>query len=512
MKRIDRKIAVISIIAVAVLTVAGVLFLFRHPIKAYFNGILHKNQVPVANVANVSGDGQTASQDLSGAKDAITKEPPKHPTSGMTGSTTSNSDGSKTTIVSDAGGSCPDLNSLSTRKPTGTSPSSIEYFDQTGSYSSLGNTLKSYLSTNLLWSNEIGSMYKIVLEDAGETGWEGEYCGAYSVNSRGDIISSYGYIILNTHYHKNSSAFTDYMKLTLSHEYGHHYTLSHKWVDLDLPAGTRFPDSYYSVRPLSKSAVATDYSKGWQNCDAEIAAEDYSYFYSGYGYQQMHEDYGLALPSAGTKGWFENLSSAQKSGGQAVSQLPQVDNTPPSISISEPASGASLSGSFTFRASASDNVGVVKVGFYLNGTLVAEDGTAPYETTIDTQKYDNGGYTLKAVAYDSRQTAESSVNISFNNGPDEEKPVVTIITPKDNPFAWASGDLIIEATATDNKKVDRMELFVNNDSVAQQTGGYIGVKFPFFESQPNRTYEFKIKVKAYDAAGNVGEATVVVDK
>ncbi len=352
-------------------------------------------------------------------------------------------------------------------------------------------------------------MYKIVVEDAGDTGWEGEYCGAYSVNSRGDIISSYGYIILNVSYHKNSSILADYMKLTLSHEYGHHYTLSHKWVDLDSPAGTRFPDSYYTVRPLSKTTTATDYSKGWQNCDAEIAAEDYSYFFSGYGMQQMNQNYGLALPSSATKNWLESLSTAQKSGGQAQAQVPATDQTPPTISISAPTAGAALSGSFTFTASAADNIGVGKVGFYLNNTLIAEDATAPYETSINTEKYDNGNYTLKAVAYDSKQSTETSVNVSFNNGSDTEKPVITITTPKTNPYLWESGDLIVEATATDNRKVARMELFVNGRSVAKRDGEYIGVSFTYFEG--NFTdYEFKIK--AYDAAGNVSEATVTISK
>ncbi len=513
-KRLDRKIAISLIIAVPVISVAAVIFLFRSPIGAYFNGVFHKS-IPispevVAVIEKTEAPEPEVSQNLAETKEAITKEPPKHPTStGITGKTTQNSDGSKTTVVSDAGGSCPDLPSLASRNPTGTSPNNIEYSDKTGSYPSLGSTLKSYLSTNLLWSNEIGSMYKIVLEDAGNTGWEGQYCGAYSMTSKGDIVASYGYIILNTYYHKSSSVFTDYMKLTLSHEYGHHYTLSHKWIDLDLAANARFPDSYYSVRPLSKTTTATDYSKGWQNCDAEIVAEDYSYFYSGYGMQQMNISYGLALPSAGTKNWIQNLSSAQNSGGEAEAQIPATDQTPPTVSISQPSSGATLSGTFTFTASASDNIGVAKVGFYLNGTLLAEDGTAPYETSINTGSYDNGSYTLKAVAYDSKQSAETSVSVTFENAPDAEKPVVTITTPSTNPYSWVSGDLIIEARATDNKRVARMELFVNDQSVANRNGAYIGVSFAWFEG--NFT-NYIFKVKAYDAEGNVGEATVTISK
>ena len=512
-KRLDRKIAIALIIAVPLISVAVVVFLFRSPISAYFNGIFHKpGPVPVevaAVIEKTEAPAPEVNPDLAETKKTITKEPPKHPTStSITGKTTQNPDGSKTTVIS-TGESCPDLPSLASRSPTGTSPNDIEYSDKTGSNPNLGSTLKSYLSTNLLWSNEISSMYKIVLEDAGNTGWEGQYCGAYRMTSQGDIVSSYGYIILNTYYRASSPIFTDYMKLTLAHEYGHHYTLSHKWVNLDLPADARFPDSYYSVRPLSKTTTATDYSKGWQNCDAEIVAEDYSYFYSGYGMQQMNISYGLSLPSAGIKTWLQNLSSAQKSGGEAEAQIPATDQTPPTVSISQPSSGSTLSGTFTFTASASDNIGVAKVGFYLNGTLIAEDGTAPYETSINTGSYDNGAYTLKAVAYDSKQSAETSINVTFQNAPDGEKPVVTISTPSANPYQWVSGDLVIEARAADNKKVAKMELFVNDESVAKRNGAYIGVSLSWFEG--NFT-NYIFKVKPYDAEGNVGEATVTISK
>lgn len=508
-QRLDRKIAVALVIAVPIISAAAVIFLFRSPISAYFNGIFHKIDpaVKVVEIPVPAEKAEVKSADLAETKEAITKEPPKYPTKGIAVSTTTNSDGTKTTVVSDAGGSCPDLPGLASRNPTSTSPASIEYSDQTNNYPDMGNVLKSYLNTNLLWSDEIGSMYRIVLQDAGDTGWEGQYCGTYRITGRGDIISSYGYIILNTSYHKDSSILTDYMKLTLSHEYGHHYTLSHKWVDLDLPAGTRFPDEYYSVRPLSKAATATDYSKGWDNCEVEILAEDYSYLYSGYGYQAMSDKYGY--PSAATKTWIESLSSAQKSGDAGIGQVPATDQTPPTVSISEPSSGAALSGIFTFGATATDNVGVAKVGFYLNNILIAEDAAAPYETSVNTEKYDNGSYTLKAVAYDSKQTSESTAPVTFNNGPDTEDPVVTITTPATNPYQWASGDLIIEATATDNRKVAKMELFVNGRSVAKRDGEYIGVSFAYFEGTFSN-YEFK--VKAYDAAGNVGEAMVTISK
>src|SRR5206468_5516316 len=55
------------------------------------------------------------------------------------------------------------------------------------------------------------------------------------------------------------------------------------------------------------------------------------------------------------------------------------DTTAPSVSITSPAAGATVSGTITVTASASDNVGVVGVQFRLDGVNAgAEDTTAPY--------------------------------------------------------------------------------------------------------------------------------------
>src|SRR6267142_512193 len=61
---------------------------------------------------------------------------------------------------------------------------------------------------------------------------------------------------------------------------------------------------------------------------------------------------------------------------------PPPDTTPPSVSITAPASGATVSGTTSVTASASDNVGVVGVQFRLDGSnLGAEDTTAPYSVS-----------------------------------------------------------------------------------------------------------------------------------
>src|SRR6267142_7176951 len=69
---------------------------------------------------------------------------------------------------------------------------------------------------------------------------------------------------------------------------------------------------------------------------------------------------------------------------------PPPDTTPPTVTITAPASGASVSGTTSVTASASDNVGVVGVQFRLDGSnLGAEDTTAPYSVSWNTTSASN---------------------------------------------------------------------------------------------------------------------------
>ena len=92
------------------------------------------------------------------------------------------------------------------------------------------------------------------------------------------------------------------------------------------------------------------------------------------------------------------------------------DTTPPTISITAPAAAATVSGSITVSANASDNVGVVGVQFQLDGAnLGAEDTATPYNITWDTTKAANGTHTVGAIARDAagnKTTATVSVTVA----------------------------------------------------------------------------------------------------
>lgn len=438
------------------------------------------------------------------AKEKISQSPPqtKVQKKSIIEQTKKNTDGSTTTTVATSGNiGAGDLARAASNQAAVNSPYDITFRDETGQHPDLGQKIKDYINNQLKWRNEITSIKEITLRDAGDSGWSGQYLGQYSSASDSkDIIFATGSIILNSYYYTSSALFDDYMKLVLSHEYGHHYTLYHKWVDWDLPAGTRFPDSYYAVRPLSKATTATDYSLGWKNCEVEIIAEDYSYLYSGYGLDAMSSTYGF--PSVATKTWLDNIGSAAEKG--------TVANNPPAVEISSPSTNATISGQVSFAATATDDFGISKVSFYVGDNLLIEDQTAPYETTLKTTSYPNGSYVLKVVASDGTLTAEKTINVIFQNDSiDLEKPTVSILAPSQNPVTLSKDDLNIKVTASDNVQIDKIEFYFEDTLQGSWNLSNLNLKISFANITAGT---YTLKFRAYDKAGNYSDALLTIIK
>ncbi len=101
----------------------------------------------------------------------------------------------------------------------------------------------------------------------------------------------------------------------------------------------------------------------------------------------------------------------------ADTPLPPADNSFPTVNITTPSSGASVSGVVSIKASASDNIGVVGVRFLANDVQVgAEDTNAPYSTQWDTSSSASGTYKLKAIARDAAGNKTTSAIISVTVG------------------------------------------------------------------------------------------------
>ena len=90
-----------------------------------------------------------------------------------------------------------------------------------------------------------------------------------------------------------------------------------------------------------------------------------------------------------------------------------ADTTPPTIAMTAPLAGATVSGKVTVSASATDNVGVAGVQFKLDGvSLGVQVTTPPYAVTWDTTTTASGAHTLSAVARDAAGNTGSSASVT----------------------------------------------------------------------------------------------------
>src|SRR5262249_45288086 len=100
------------------------------------------------------------------------------------------------------------------------------------------------------------------------------------------------------------------------------------------------------------------------------------------------------------------------------------DTTPPATSITSPSNGATVSGTTTVAATATDNVGVTGVESSLDGALQSPPTASPYQWSWNTTATANGTHSLTTRAYDAAGNVGTSaaVNVTVNNIADTTPP------------------------------------------------------------------------------------------
>lgn len=138
--------------------------------------------------------------------------------------------------------------------------------------------------------------------------------------------------------------------------------------------------------------------------------------------------------------------------------------TAPAVTLTAPANGATISGTQTVTANASDAVGVSGVQFKVDGNaLGAEDTSAPYSTSLDTKTLANGSHTVTATARNAANlTAVASATVTVNNvvtPPAPTPPTIAITAPANG--ATVSGTQTITANAGDAVAVNGVQFKVD---------------------------------------------------
>jgi galactose oxidase-like protein/Big-like domain-containing protein/glyoxal oxidase-like protein/Kelch motif protein len=187
-----------------------------------------------------------------------------------------------------------------------------------------------------------------------------------------------------------------------------------------------------------------------------------------------------------------------------IPPLCSPDNTPPAVAITSPAQGATVSGTITITANASDNRGVAGVQFKANGgNIGGEDTAAPYAVNADTTTVPDGSYTLTAVARDAagNQTASAPVTITVANqsAGDISPPTVAITSPQ--PGATVSGTIAITANASDDVSVAGVQFKANGTNIGGEDNAAPYAVNANTTTVPDGSYT--LTAVARDAAGNL---------
>lgn len=178
---------------------------------------------------------------------------------------------------------------------------------------------------------------------------------------------------------------------------------------------------------------------------------------------------------------------------------PPTDTTPPTVSASE----TGTSGTISLAATASDNVGVSRVEFYVDGVLVGTDTTAAYSLSLNSTTLANGSHSLTAKAFDAAGNSATSTPVAFtvsNTTADTTPPTVSATE------TGTSGTITLAATASDNVGVAKVEFYVDNVLKATDTTS------PYSTTLDSTTLangSHTLTAKAYDAANNVGTSSAV---
>ncbi|KAA0890557.1 hypothetical protein ET418_12725 [Oryzomonas rubra] len=196
-------------------------------------------------------------------------------------------------------------------------------------------------------------------------------------------------------------------------------------------------------------------------------------------------------------------ASGVESSYSNIATVPEL--TPPTVSLSSPTASTTVSGTVSVNASASDNVGVTKVEFYVNGVLKATDTATPYVYSWNTAGLAPGSYTLQAKAYDAAGNVGQSGVVSVTvAGSDTTAPTVSVTSPAAG--AVVSGTVTIAATASDNVGVSRVEFYENGALL------YAANTAPYSYSWNTTSIangSYTLSAKAYDASGNIGQSSNV---
>ncbi len=138
---------------------------------------------------------------------------------------------------------------------------------------------------------------------------------------------------------------------------------------------------------------------------------------------------------------------------------------PPSVSISAPANGATVSGTVTLTAAAASQLGIASVQFLLDGAGLGQPiTTAPYSYQLNTTTLANGAHTIAATANDTAGNSATSAAVTFTvSNTAVAPPTVSMSAPANG--ATVSGTIALTAAAASQLGIASVQFLVDGAGV-----------------------------------------------
>jgi peptidoglycan/xylan/chitin deacetylase (PgdA/CDA1 family) len=276
--------------------------------------------------------------------------------------------------------------------------------------------------------------------------------------------------------------------------------------DLGACAPTAYPGHSYTVTAYYKSDVQPHFSVYFRD-----TAGTWTFLAQG-----------PALPASATYVQGRYTTPAYPDGTTAISvglsilavgsltmdelTLVDTDTTPPTVDLTSPADGATVSGTVDVAMTASDAGGLAKVELLINGNATTVAGP-PYVYHWDTTQIADSvvGVAVRATDLAGNVAVTPSHLVTIANAPvDTTPPTVAISDPHDG--ATVRGTIAIAATASDDVAVQRVELFVDGVSIGSLDSAPYSIAW---STASHGDGPAVITARATDAAGNAATSTPV---
>lgn len=185
------------------------------------------------------------------------------------------------------------------------------------------------------------------------------------------------------------------------------------------------------------------------------------------------------------------------------------DTTPPTVAITSPADGAfvNVNSTILVQADASDDVGVAKVEFRLNGELKCTDAASPYSCQMEIGRRANLNYQITATALDAAgNSASHSITVTSIES-DTTPPTVTITSPLDGAIVERGSTFTVQAEAADNVGVTSVVFRLNDETTCVDSTSPYTCQMTI-DNTPDAVYQ--ITAIAFDAANNSSSHSITV--